>query len=191
MVTFKATLALSTVTSLYVRVAVTSTPPALPTTKQPHVSESRLNRISPFSWSVGRSLAPYMPVSSSAVIRPSMGPCFKVLSSITAMIAATPIPLSAPNVVFLALTHSLSIQVSMGSVSKLWLLSGDFCGTMSICACMVTVFLFSMPGEAGLRITTLLPSSIKASTPTSFAKSNKNVFTFSRCPDGRGTHVRL
>ena len=47
-------------------------------------------------------------------------------------------------------------------------------GTMSICACKSTVFRFSIPGVAAFRMTTLLPSSIKASTPTRFAKSSKN-----------------
>ena len=147
--------------------------------------------MSPCSSLAGRSLAPYMPVSSSAVISPSTGPCFKLLSSITAMMAATPIPLSAPSVVFFARTHSLSIHVSMGSVSKLCLLSGDFCGTMSMCACRVMVFRFSIPGDAGFLITTLLAASTNASTPTSFAKFNRKALTFSKCPEGRGTCVRL
>ena len=62
--------------------------------------------------------APYIPVSSSAVIRATNGPCFRVLSSMMAMIAATPIPLSEPKVVPLALTHSPSMYVLIGSFSK-------------------------------------------------------------------------
>ena len=136
-----------------------STPPALPMTNLPHVSESKFMRMSPSNSPSGKSLAPNIPVSSSAVMRPSIGPCFKFLSSMTAKMAATPIPLSAPRVVFFAFTHSPSIQVSIGSVSKLCLLSGAFCGTMSMCACKITVFLFSMPAEAGFFITTFLASS--------------------------------
>ena len=49
-----------------------------------------------------------MPVSSVAVKSASSGPCFNVLSSSTARIAAAPMPLSAPNVVPSAVTQSPS-----------------------------------------------------------------------------------
>ena len=146
--------------------------------------------MSPCICPAGRSLAPYIPVSSSAVMSPSIGPCTRVLSSITAIIAATPIPSSAPRVVLRALTHSPSTQASIGSVSKLCVLSLLFCGTISMCACMMTPLRFSIPGVAGLRITMFPAGSLNASTPAFLAKSSKNCCTFSRCPDGRGTCVR-
>ena len=173
-VTFMATSSGSVSTSLYSMVAVTSIPPAEPITNLPHVSESRFSRISPCSSPSGSPLAPNIPVSSSAVIRASIGPCFKSLASITAMMAATPSPLSAPKVVLFAFTHSPSIHGSIGSVSKLCLLSGVFCGTMSICACRMIPLRFSIPGVAALRISTLPAGSTHASTPAFLAKSTKN-----------------
>ena len=113
-------------TSLYSNVDVTSTPPAEPITNLPHVSESRFMRISLCSSPSGSSLTPNIPVSSSRVIIASMTPCFSVLSSMIPMIAATPIPSSAPKVVLFAYTQPSSICVSIGSVSKLCLLSGAF-----------------------------------------------------------------
>ena len=166
-----------------------STPPALPITNLPHVSESRLSKMSPLSSPSGRPLAPNIPVSSSAVISPSTGPCFRSLASMTAMMAATPSPLSEPRVVPLAFTQSPSIYVSMGSVTKLCVLSLLFCGTMSMCACKIMPLRFSMPGVAGLRMTMLPAASLKASTPTLAAKSSRNCCIFSRCPEGRGTCV--
>ena len=150
-----------------------SIPPALPITNSPQTSVSKFKRMSPFSSPAGRSLAPYMPVSSSAVIKPSIGPCCKSFDSITAMIVATPSPSSLPSVVWLARTQSPSMMVSIGSVSKLCLLSGAFWGTMSMCACIITPLRFSIPGVAGLRITMLPAGSWKASTPASFAQSSK------------------
>ena len=164
-------------------------PPADPITNLPQCSESRFSRMSPMSSPSGRSLAPYIPVSSSAVMRASTGPCCMSLASMTAMMAATPMPLSAPSVVFLAFTQSPSIHVSIGSVSKLCVLSGVFCGTMSMCACSMMPFLFSIPGVAGFRITILPAGSLNASTPFSAAKSSRNCCIFSRCPLGRGTCV--
>ena len=164
-------------------------PPAEPITNLPQVSESRFSRISPCSMFSGRSLAPNIPVSSSAVISASTGPCFRSFASMTERMAATPKPLSAPSVVPFAFTHSPSIHGWMGSVTKLCVDSGVFCGTMSMWACRITPFRSSMPGVAGLRITTLRPSSMNASTPAFFAKSSRNCCTFSRCPLGRGTCV--
>ena len=166
-----------------------SIPPALPITNSPHDSVSRFSRMSPLSSPAGNSLAPNIPVSSSRVISPSTGPCCRSLASITAMMVATPKPSSLPKVVRLARTQSPSMIVSIGSVSKLCLLSLAFCGTMSMWACRITPFLFSKPGVAGLRITMLPAGSRKASTPAFLAKSSKKACTFSRCPDGRGTCV--
>ena len=122
----------SLATSLYFNVESISTPPAEPITNLPHVSESKFSSISPCNSPAGRSFAPNIPVSSSLVISPSIGPCFKLLSSITPIIAATPAPLSAPSVVLFAYTQPSVMRVSIGSVSKLWLLSGLFCGTISM-----------------------------------------------------------
>ena len=104
-----ATSSLSVSSSLYSSVAVMSTPPALPIISSPSSSVSRLSSISPSSSPAGRSLAPYIPVSSSAVISASMGPCFRSVDSITAIIAATPRPSSAPRVVPFAFTQSPSM----------------------------------------------------------------------------------
>ena len=76
-------------------------------------------RMSPFNVSAERWLTPYMHVSSSAVMRASRGPCLMSVLSMTAMMAATPIPSSLPSVVPFAFTQSPSMYVSMGSVSKL------------------------------------------------------------------------
>ncbi len=177
--------------SLYSSVAVTSMPPAEPMTNLPQCSESRLSRMSPCSSPSGRSLAPYMPVSSSAVMSASMGPCLRLLSSMTAMMAATPSPLSAPRVVPRAFTHSPSIHGSMGSVSKLCVDSGVFCGTMSMCACSMMPLRPSMPGVAGLRMCMLPAGSFSAKTPASLAKLSRNCCILSKCPLGRGTCVSL
>ena len=165
------------------------TPPAEPITNSPIVSLSMLSSMSPCRVSAERLFTPYMHVSSSAVIRASSGPCSRSPLSITAIMAATPIPSSEPSVVPLARTHSPSIHVSMGSVSKLCVLSSVFCGTMSMCACRTAVLRFLRPDVAGLRITMLPAPSCHASTPCSLAHESRNCCTFSRCPLGRGTWV--
>ena len=109
----------SLTTSLYSKVDVMSTPPAEPMTNFPHVSESRFMRMSLCSSPPGISLTPNIPVSSSRVISASTAPCFRLLSSMTAMMAATPTPSSAPSVVLSAYTHPSTIWVVIGSVSKL------------------------------------------------------------------------
>ena len=88
-----------TISSRYVMRTEASKPPAHPTYSSPSVSESRLTSISPSSIPPFRPRAPSMPVSSVAVISASNGPCTTSSDSITAKIAATPIPLSAPSVV--------------------------------------------------------------------------------------------
>ena len=133
---------------------------------------------------------PYIVVSSSAVMKPSIGPCGIVSSSITAIIAATAIPSSAPSVVPFVLTHSPSIQVSIGSFKKSCLESLAFCGTISIWPCIVTTLRSSIPGVAGLRIMILPALSWKASILRSFAQSRRNFWIFSKWPEGRGTCVR-
>ena len=126
----------------------------------PSLSWSIFSRMSPFSVSAAKWFTPHMQVSSSLVMRASSGPCCSVSSSKTAMMQATPMPSSLPSVVPLAFSHSPSIHVSMGSVSKLCVLSSVFCGTMSMWACIVQTLRFSKPGVAGLCITMLSPPSL-------------------------------
>lgn len=131
----------------------------------PSVSVSRLRSISPSSSPSGSAFAPTMEVSSSAVMSAFRGSCLRVLSSMIAIMAATPIPSSAPRVVLLAYTQSPSMCVSIGSVSKLCADAGDFCGTMSMCACRMIPLRFSMPGDAGFFMTMFPAGSWNASTP--------------------------
>ena len=187
--TLTATSSASVSTSWYFIVAVMLTPPALPMTNSPMFSLSIFSRMSPFRVSALRWLTPYMQVSSSAVIRASRGPCSMSFDSKTAMMAATPIPSSAPNVVPFALSHSPSTHVWMGSVSKLCVLSSVFWGTMSMWACITAVRQFSLPGVAGLRITMFSALSLNASMPRSAAHCSRNSCTFCKCPLGRGTCV--
>ena len=189
MVTMKAASPSSASLSLYWMDAVMFTPPALPITNSPIVSLSIFRRMSPFSVSGARWFTPYMQVSSSAVMSASSGPCTSSLLSITAMMAATPMPSSDPSVVSLAFSHSPSTHVSMGSVSKLWLLSSVFCGTMSMWACSTAVLWPSIPLVAGLRMTMFSALSLKASMPRSAAQPSRKFCTFSRWPLGRGTCV--
>ena len=80
---------------------------------------------------------------------------------------AHPIPSSAPRVVLSAQSHSPSMYVSMGSFMKSISFPWRLSQTISMCDCMMTVGLFSMPGVAGLRITTLPVSSTSVSRPSS------------------------
>ena len=167
--------------------AVRLTPPADPTMSSPCVSLSRLSKMSPLSSPSSMWSTPYMVVSSSAVMKASRGPWQRLSSSKMAIIVATAIPSSAPSVVLRARTHSPSIHVSMGSVSKLCCESGVFCGTMSMCPCNVTTLRSSIPGDAALYIRTLPALSRRDSMWCSFAQLSKNCCIFSRCPEGRGT----
>ena len=78
-------------------------PPADPTGSIPSSSESRLISISPFNTPGFRAIAPPKSISSEVVIKNSKGPCWSLSFSAIASIIATAIPLSAPNVVLLAL----------------------------------------------------------------------------------------
>ena len=98
-------------------------PPAQPTYSSPSSSESILIRISPSRIPAFKPKAPVIPVSSSIVNRPSIGPCCRSSDSRTLIAAATPIPLSAPRVVPSAVTQPSSIKGSIGSVSKSNILS--------------------------------------------------------------------
>ena len=149
------------------KVAVVSTPPAQPTYSSPSLSESRLIKVLPFSTPPSRANAPYIPVSSSTVKSASKGGCTTSLSARIAIAVATPIPLSAPRVVPLAVTHSpfSSTYASMGSFSKSNTLSEFFCGTISKCPCRIIPGWLSIPALAGLRIRTLPISSTMVSRP--------------------------
>ncbi len=149
------------------KVAVPSTPPAHPTYSSPSVSESRLISVFPCRNPPSSANAPYIPVSSSTVKSASNGGCTTFLSAKIAIAVATPIPLSAPSVVPLAVTHSpfSSMYASMGSFSKSKTLSLFFCGTISMWPCRITPGWFSNPAEAGLRMSTLPISSVSVSNP--------------------------
>ena len=178
-----------TISSRYVMRTEASKPPAHPTYSSPSVSESRLTSISPSSIPPFRPRAPSMPVSSVAVISASNGPCTTSSDSITAKIAATPIPLSAPSVVPSALTHSPSTRTSMGSFVKSNRLSPFFCGTMSMCACRMIPLRDSMPGVAGLRRITFPASSTVQAMPCVRASATRYARIASSCRDGRGTRA--
>ena len=154
-------------------VMVASMPPAQPTYSSPSVSLSRLSKYLPFNSPRFRPKAPVMPVSSSVVIRASIGPCLMVLLSSTAMAAATPKPSSAPRVVSQAYTQPSTILVSMGSFRKSCTLPARAWGTMSIWACSTTGHTSSMPGVAGLRIMILPTLSTWHSILCFFAQSTR------------------
>ncbi len=63
-------------------------------------------------------VAPVSPLSSSMVKSSSRGPCATSSASISASMAATPIPLSAPSVVPCAVSHSPSRSGRIGSFEK-------------------------------------------------------------------------
>ena len=141
-------------------VATVSIPPAQPMKSSPSSSESRLTRYLPVSMPSPRPKAPVRPVSSSTVKSASIAGCSRVLSSNTANAAAIPIPQSAPRVVPLALTHSPSMYVSIGSFSKSNSTLEFFSHTMSMCDWRITAGRSSKPGVAALRITTLPVASV-------------------------------
>ncbi len=109
-----------------------SPPPAHPTVTTPKSSLSMLSIIFPVSISDSNANAPVSPVSSSTVNKPSICPCFNVLSSSIARVVATPIPSSAPSVVPSAVRMSpLSLNL-IGSLVKSWSTSLFFSQTISI-----------------------------------------------------------
>ena len=130
--------------------------------------------------------APVSPVSSSRVKTHSIGPCSMSLLSRIASSMAQPIPSSAPNVVPLALSHSPSIYVWIASFLKSKSMSTSFSHTMSMWLCRITVFLFSKPGVAPLRMITLPVSSTLVSRPWSSPNFFKYSIIFSSCFEGRG-----
>ena len=136
-----------------------------------------------------RPLAPSMPVSSVAVKSASMGPCSTSVEARMAMVAATPMPLSAPRVVPLAFTQSPSTMVSMGSFSKSWALSLFFCGTMSRWPCRITPLRFSIPGVAGFRMMIFPASSRMVSKPRPLPNCSTWSRIISSWLEGRGICV--
>ena len=174
-----------TSTSLYVNSATESIPPAHPINSSPSSSESRFNRISPFINPSFRANAPVSPVSSSTVNKHSNGPCSIVSSARIASSVATPMPLSAPNVVPFAFSHSPSISVSIGSVRKSCSTLLFFSHTMSTCDCNTTVCRFSLPGVAGFLINTFPASSTLVSRLCFSPNAFKYAIIFSSFFEGR------
>ena len=86
-----------------------SIPPAQPILNSSSSSVSKFNNISPFNIPCSNSKAPVIPVSSSMVNNASNVGCSISLLDNKVIILATPIPLSAPNVVSFAVTQSPSI----------------------------------------------------------------------------------
>ena len=116
-----------------------------------------------------------------------MAGCGISVLSKTAIIAATPKPLSAPKVVPLARTQSPSTYISMPWVSKSKTVSLFFWCTISKWPCNTMGLRFSIPGVAGLRMITFRISSSKVSNPKRFPKSFINWITCSSFLEGRGT----
>ena len=95
-----------------------SIPPAQPIVNSSSSSESRLSNIFPVNISLFRPLAPVIPLSSSTVNNASIGGWGISVDSKIVIAAATPMPLSAPNVVPFAFTQSPSIIILIPSFSK-------------------------------------------------------------------------
>ena len=93
-------------------------PPAHPIQISSSSSVSRFNNIFPDKIESDRFKAPVIPVSSSIVNKASIFGCEISLLSKTAIIAATPKPLSAPKVVPLALTQSPSTYILIPEFKK-------------------------------------------------------------------------
>ena len=106
--------------------AVTSIPPAQPIPISSSSSVSKFNRISPFKTPPSKPIAPVIPVSSSIVKSASRLGCSISVEAKTAIIEATPKPLSAPKVVPSAVTQSPWINILIPSFSKLKIVSEFF-----------------------------------------------------------------
>ena len=117
--------------SKYVLDAVTSTPPAQPIPISSSSSVSKFSKISPSKTPPSKPIAPVIPVSSSMVNNASIFGCTISLDDKTAIIAATPKPLSAPKVVPAALIQSPSTNILIPSLSKSKMVSEFFWCTMS------------------------------------------------------------
>ena len=174
----------------YDPVATISTPPAQPMVSSSSSSVSKFSIIWPVKWPACNSLAPVIPVSSSIVNNASMGGWSMSVEANTDMMAATPRPLSAPSVVPLALTQSPSTSIWMPCESKSNSVSAFFWCTMSKCDCKTTVFDFSLPAVAGLRIMTLPAWSTLVSKLSDSPNDLMNSMTRSSFFEGRGTAFR-
>ena len=128
----------------------------------------------------------HIPVSSSRVHSASIGPCFKSLASITAMMAAIPSPSSAPSVVPLLLPIHPSIYVSIGSVSNTCFAFFRFLRAPYPCVPATEPSCGFHTRSRRLAHDNISSWSLNASTPIFLAKSSKNCCTLSKCPDGRG-----
>ena len=133
-----------------------------------------------------RANAPSSPVSSEVVKRHSILPCGSSLSSRTASWAAIPIPQSAPSVVSLAMSQPFSTTALMGSFEKSCSTPLFFSQTMSEWLCRMTVGEFSLPGVAGMVMSTLPASSVLQSRCRSAANFWSQAIICSSCPDSRG-----
>ena len=100
------------------RVSWVSPPPAHPTYRIPSSSESRFINCRPCTSPPSSRAAPVSPVSSSIVNSSSSGPCGNAVSPITASMAATPMPLSDPSVVPVAVRYSPCTCGTMASAAK-------------------------------------------------------------------------
>src|SRR6056300_854 len=110
-----------------------------------------------------------------------------VFEESTAIIKATPIPLSEPNVVPCAFTQSPSTTILIPSLSKSKMVSLFFWCTISRCACKTTGVLFSIPADAGFLINTLPIWSTSVGRLKLWPKSTMNWITRSSFFEGRGT----
>ena len=128
-----------------------------------------------------------MPVSSSIVKNASNAGWAIVVLERTAMIAATPMPLSAPKVVPFAFTQSASMNISMPCCSKSKTVLAFFWCTMSRCDCKITVWRLSIPEVAGFLIMTFPALSTSVSRPRPSPKAFMKAMIRASFLEGRGT----
>ena len=152
----------------------------------PKSSLSILSMIFPLSMCGSSANAPVSPVSSSTVNSPSIAPSLRSLSLRIARVIATPIPLSAPRVVPLAVSLSPSIVSGMGSFEKSCDTSLFFSHTMSMWLCRTIVGRSSIPGLAGLLMTTFSTLSVSYLRLCFLAKSMRYSLIFPSCFEQRG-----
>ena len=105
----------------------------------------------------------------------------------SAIIVATPKPLSAPSVVPFAFTQSPSTTIWIPCVSKSKSVSAFFWCTISKCDCITIVTRSSIPAVAGFLIITFPTSSSITSKPKLVPKSFINLITRSSFFEGLGT----
>ena len=128
-------------------------------------SESRFSIMRPSRNPGCISKAPVRPVSSSMVHSTSNGPWTTSVDSTIARAVATPMPLSAPNVVPWAYRRSPRRSGLMGSVEKSWVTSAFFSQTMSRWPWSTTAGALSRPAVPPFRTKTLPAASRLCSRP--------------------------